>query len=505
MGKLTQFVTFEIELLLMTGVISATTMFMSSYFNSTLKVPPLVFMFLGSVCAMAVTTLVAQMVVFSLHTTSRGGPVGNTVLSEVSQGFAVVSLFMWIGMTLLMFIDVPRITSIPDHEPAASLVAVSIVIGFTIFIPFLALVVCYTALPEDENSSLVFNGSSIGVFSLLFFVLISFGSGGVTKCEPFDQSFSSMMFIILVWTYFGLLYLIEVANFKKRNPLAGLFSGDGATASNADTSSNDFSGGISFNFWRIPGAVLNGVIIISTLAFSSSAVHGIVAVVFIVVLCMHVPLLISITLSTTTVETAIPADYSDETIDNNGYGVIPSFPPMDQTNQIQGGGAWDPNGQGQYMEGYSPDAAQYAQYDQRQYAQYDPGQYAQNDPGQYAQYNQGQNAQYGPDQNVQDGQGQNVQGSQVPSMDQYQQFTPQIYTQPGQQSSEEIATAPPLSSVGAVFPANVPHHAFFGSNRPNGVLEMKLNNVGPGQGRASTAKPSTSRQRRSGHHSDIFG
>jgi hypothetical protein len=297
MGKLTQFVTFQVELLLMTATTWATILFLSHYFNSTLKIPPLVFMFIDAVSIMAAVTVVAQMFVFSSHKTRSTGDTGDTNLSQVCQGFAVVSSVMWVGLILLMFIDVPRITSIPGYEPPASLTAVGMVIGFSIFIPLLALVVCYTALPVDGSNSLLFNGSTIGVFSLLFFVMVSFGNGGVLKCEPFAGVLTGIIFNVFVWTYHILLYLIEIMNFYRWNPFKWLMSSgeDGINANPADSvdASNTFLGGFRFDFWRIPGAALNGVIILSTLAFSSSAVHGTVVIVCVAVLCMHIPLVIS--------------------------------------------------------------------------------------------------------------------------------------------------------------------------------------------------------------------
>jgi hypothetical protein len=61
-----------------------------------------------------------------------------------------------------------------------------------------------------------------------------------------------------------------------------------------------------------------------------------------------------------------------------------------------------------------------------------------------------------------------------------------------------------------VFPANVPGGSFFGSHGTNGMLQMNLNNVGRGTGlpsveKTNRRKPSTSRQRRGGHPSDVFG
>ena len=60
-------------------------------------------MILDSVCVMDVITLVAQMSAISLHKTGSCGPGTDTVFSQVSQKFAVVSLVTRIDMISLMF------------------------------------------------------------------------------------------------------------------------------------------------------------------------------------------------------------------------------------------------------------------------------------------------------------------------------------------------------------------------------------------------------------------
>jgi hypothetical protein len=355
MGKITQFVTFEIELLLLTFTVSTTIWLMSAYLNSTLKIPPMVFMFVGSICSMALVTLAAQVFVFSTRFKINGGPLGDTVLSQVCQGFAVVSSVMWIGLILIMFIDVPRISSIPEFEPAASLISASIVIGFTFLIPFLALVVCYTALPEDAHNSLLFNGSTVGAFSLLFFVVVSFGSAGVTKCDPFSGVFTNLIFFVLVWVYFGVLYLVEIANFFKWNPLKMFQSGAGNNAAQVSNSTKP-KGGIlglgraiesvlgfnhKINYWRIPGCILNGAIILSTIPFSSSHVHVTVGVVFVIVMVAHIFLIVNVDVGGATTFEVPSADTDEvpsaelETMDDNfpmkstyQYARTPSQPAL---------------------------------------------------------------------------------------------------------------------------------------------------------------------------------
>jgi hypothetical protein len=318
MGKVGQFVTFEIELILFVALVSSTLLVLSAYFNSVLRIPPVVFMFVYAICAMLLKTIGAQIFVFSSSKKVIGSDINSTVLADVSQGFAVVSSVLWVGLILLMFIDVPRITSVPDYEPENSMVAMAVAIGFTIFIPFLAIVVCYTAVPEGRSNSLVFNGSTVGVFSLLFFVLTSFGSGGVMKCGSLAGSLSGFIFTVLVCSYFVALYVIEMLDFYRWNPFKSLMS-KGQVVPPPSNIPAIFKG-IHFNVWRIPGAVVNGVIILSTIPFSHSPVHGMVVVVLLVVLGMHVPLIISIKFdhsSGETVPTAIPA----------GYDAVPSYEP----------------------------------------------------------------------------------------------------------------------------------------------------------------------------------
>jgi len=232
----------------------------------------------------------------------------------------------------LMLIDVPRITSIPGHEPAESIIAIGAVIGSTIFIPFLALVVCYTAVPESASNNLIFNGSTVGVFSLLFFVLVSYGSGGVTKCEPYSSTNSSFIFIILVVSYFTALYIIELMNFV-RNPFSWFFSG--VEVASSQTESNGLFSRFKINWWRIPGAALNGVIILSTIAFSSSDVHSFVGLVFIIVMCMHLPLIMTIKFNFNQAKSIPTAVVSGIEPNKGSYEAVPNDATVDPQNNMQ--------------------------------------------------------------------------------------------------------------------------------------------------------------------------
>jgi hypothetical protein len=138
------------------------------------------------------------------------------------------------------------------------------------------------------------------------------------KCGSLAGSLSGFIFTVLVCSYFVALYVIEMLDFYRWNPFKSLMS-KGQVVPPPSNIPAIFKG-IHFNVWRIPGAVVNGVIILSTIPFSHSPVHGMVVVVLLVVLGMHVPLIISIKFdhsSGETVPTAIPA----------GYDAVPSYEP----------------------------------------------------------------------------------------------------------------------------------------------------------------------------------
>jgi hypothetical protein len=305
-GTTTQVVTFSIEMLLMLFCTTSICWFMSYYVSSFLKIPPIVFMWTDPVSVMASVNVVGQMLIFSTRRKAPGGAFGDSILSQVSQGFAIVSSVMWVGFILLMFADVPRITSVPGSDPSASVVAGAIVIGFTFLVPVLALIISFTALPAGESNSLVFNGSTVGVLSLLFFVSVSFGSGGVMRCPPFDGAGTGLTFTVFVIVYFVLLYLTELVVFYEWSPITSLWrvltggrdNKSSKARDNGQTYFQELFGGVlgtfGISYWRVPGAALNGAIILTTLLFSSSSVHGMVGIMFVVVLALHVPLIVTI-------------------------------------------------------------------------------------------------------------------------------------------------------------------------------------------------------------------
>jgi hypothetical protein len=295
-GSIATVVTFTVENLLYTAIITSICWFASHYFN-IVRIPVVVFMFVDIVSVLAALHTVLMLIIFSMRQKKVGGAFSDCILSDMSQGFAVISSLLWLGLLLSVFIDVPRITSVPGLPSSASAVSLAIVLGFSIIIPFLAIVVTYAAVPTGGSNSLLFNGSTLGALSLIFFVLVSFGSGGVMKCAPYDGVGTSMVFSVLAVTYWVLLYLIELAVFFRFNPLTmlwNLLTGRGEQSRQLSGGPDQFPDTFSVIYWRIPGCVLNMGIIISTTAFCQSALRGSVIVVVVAVAIAHIPLIFSI-------------------------------------------------------------------------------------------------------------------------------------------------------------------------------------------------------------------
>jgi hypothetical protein len=300
----TTVVTFTVENLLYTTILTATCWFAGHYF-SILRMPAVVFMFVGTVSALVALHTVSMLLIFSVRHKSVDGAFADSMMADVSQGAAVVCSLLWWAMLLCMFIDVPRITAVVGFPSSASIVSLALVLGFSVVIPFLALVVTYAAVPAGGRNSLVFNGSTVGASSLLFFVIVSFGSGGVMKCVPYESVASSTAFCALVVSYWLLLYVTELLVFFEWNPLrvlwnimAGL---DGQTDDNAMMMQRDnepTGGGLldsfGIRYWRIAGCGLNAVIVGSTVAFSKASMYPTVGVALAVVLVAHVPLILKI-------------------------------------------------------------------------------------------------------------------------------------------------------------------------------------------------------------------
>ena len=332
-GTTATVITFTVENLLFTSILTASCWFLSNYFT-VLRMPAIVFMFVNIISVLITLHTTVMLLIFSIRHKSVDGAFSDCVLSDVSQGFAVICSLMWVGMLGCMFIDVSRITSVPGFPSSASVASLAVVIGFSVVIPLLALVVTYAAVPAGGRNSLIFNGSTVGAASLLFFVVVSFGSGGVTKCSPYDGAGTSMSFFILVVVYWSLLYIIELAVFFHFSPLMVLWNtlmgNDGQTSAMPLTNGQDFANGssdsFSISYWRIPGCVLNMVIVISTLGFSQSSVHSTIIVCVVAVAAMHVPLIITINLNGVLMQPVL----DDDKMSEMGHGAVyaPGYAPV---------------------------------------------------------------------------------------------------------------------------------------------------------------------------------
>jgi hypothetical protein len=297
-GTASSVVTYTIENILFIAILTGTCLFASHYI-SVIRLPPVAFMFVGVESVLITLQTVVMLIIFSTRHKTVDGAFADSLLSHVSQGFTVMSCLMWVGTLACVFVEVPLITSVVGFPSSASIASLAVVIGFSVVIPLLALTVTYAALPEGEINSLVFNGSTLGATSLLFFVLVSYGSGGVSKCSPYDGAGTSTTFFGLVLTYWTLLYLIEIAVHYKFSPLTALWNnlvggGDGdARMMNQD----GFVGppkAVSITFWRIPGGVLNVVTVISALGYSDQRMRYMILVFAVVIAILHVPLIITL-------------------------------------------------------------------------------------------------------------------------------------------------------------------------------------------------------------------
>lgn len=281
-------VTFTVEMLLYTAVLTGTCWFAANYF-SVLRIPALVFIFVDPVSLMMIVHVMVMLLIFSVRQKSANDAFSDCVLCDISQGFTVVCSVLWLLVLLCMFVDVPRVAAVPGFPSTASVIALGVVLGFSSVIPLLSVVVTYAGVPTGAQNSLMFNGAAVGAFSLLFFVVVSIGSGGVLKCAPYESSGSSFIFYIFVLTYWVLLYLVEVVSFFRWNPLEVMW--DSLTGGHGSQEDNGGVKFLSISFWRLSGCILNMVIVATTLVYSKPAIQGIVGVVAVAVGLVHVPLI----------------------------------------------------------------------------------------------------------------------------------------------------------------------------------------------------------------------
>ena len=293
-GSASTVVTFTIENLLYTAALTASCWFASHYFTF-LRIPALVFMFVDSVSVMASLHAVSTILIFSIRPKRVGGAFSDCVLAEASQGFAVIASLMWLGVLWCMFLDVPRITAVPGFPASASAIALAVVLGFAVVIPFLALVVTYAAVPSGSGNSLVFNGSTLGAACLLFFVTLSFGNGGVMKCSPYDGTSSGMSFGVLVFAYWCILLCVELLVFAQWDPIESIWELLGNDVTDYEYYT-DFlhSSWVHISIWRIIGCIVDIVIVASSLLYTHEPVRATVLTVMFVVAVLHVPLIFTI-------------------------------------------------------------------------------------------------------------------------------------------------------------------------------------------------------------------
>ena len=304
-GTTSTVITVAVETLLFTSLLTASCWFASHYFE-VLRMPALIFMFVDTISVMLSVHTTALFVVFSMRRKNAGGAFTDVLLAEISQGFAVVASLMWLCFLFAMFLDLPRITSVPGFAPTASVVALTVVLGFSVIIPLLALIATCASVPEGGSNTLLLNGSTVGAASLIFFVIISFGSGGVMKCSPFDDTASRFIFMVLVFWYWAMLFAIELAIFFKSNPFQAIWQMLGLesestlhSAEDDDTTVlvmliNGFNDVCSIDYWRIVGGVLNVLILATTLVFSHPGVYATVGIAMCLVVLAHIPLIFNI-------------------------------------------------------------------------------------------------------------------------------------------------------------------------------------------------------------------
>jgi hypothetical protein len=293
-GSASTVVTFMIENLVYIALLTATCWLVAHYFP-ILRIPALVFMFVDSVSVMACVHTVSTILIFSIRPKQIGGAFSDCVLAEVSQGFAIITSLMWLGFLWCIFLDVPRIASVPGFPSSASAIVVAVVLGLSVVIPFIALVVTYAAVPSGAGNSLFFNGSTVGAASLLFFVTLSFGSAGATRCIPHEDEAARLFFGILVLSYWCALLVLEAIVFLRVDVFESLWVMFGNDAETYYEYVNCVRvSWIDISVWRVFGCVLNVVIVASTGWYIKESQAQTLNIVLIVVAAVHVPMVFTI-------------------------------------------------------------------------------------------------------------------------------------------------------------------------------------------------------------------
>ena len=299
-------VTFLVEGLLYSGLLTGTSMVMAHYLEF-LQIPAAVFMFVDTVSVLASINTAIIILLFSTKFTKQGGSFTNSLIAEASQGFSVVSTIMWVALLMCLILELPRISSIPGKDASSSVIPIAIVLGLGTVIPLLSFVVTFAATPDGATNSLFFNGSTVGAVSLLFMVVASLGNGGVMKCYPYAGGGTSFIFWVLVVSYWTALYVLEVIVYCRWNPFGSMWAmltgGDRDLGKKMPTQPDEPAVGFAafwrvikqfhINYWRILGGVLNVVIVITTLNFTNSNIHSFVGLMVVIIAAVHIPLVFS--------------------------------------------------------------------------------------------------------------------------------------------------------------------------------------------------------------------
>jgi hypothetical protein len=299
----TTVVTFSVELLLYTALLTATCWFVEHY-AVFLRMPALVFLIVDPLSVMASASTGMLVLFFALGNKASSGGFADGSVAQATQGFAVAASIMWGLLLACMFIKVPHISTVPGDDPSASVFVLAVVTGFSIVTPLLAMIVTYASVPGGQRNSLVFNGAAVGSFCVLFLVILALGNGGVSKCFPYAGAGTSFVFKLLVSLYGIVLYALEIIVFSGWDPLNDLWSlvtgaptarpGSGAPQKADGDGATHFvsflGGKFGVNYWRMVGLVVNEIVLATALSFTNSDVHVLVAMTMLVVAALHVPL-----------------------------------------------------------------------------------------------------------------------------------------------------------------------------------------------------------------------
>lgn len=322
---MSKYVTFLVENCLYTAVLWASVHAIDFYLT-IVKLPALIIMLVDSFMA---TLLVHAIVVFAVISNSKSSNTGEFLsnhCAELSRGYAVVCSVLWACMLLCTTsIHVPFIAAVPGGTTASSLLSVAVVLGFGAIVPFLSILSTFVATPAGLYTSIV-NGTSISAACLVFFVLLSLGSVGTTKCSLVGSA-NSFAFYTLVCIYWAAIVLVEMVIFFKWDPVSmmfNLFKGHPSSTPSSTPSGEhrgeavvqintvspnqhsetltarivaafrDFSRLFPVsNVWRLVSGAVDFVIVWSTLGFCASDVTWAVELALLLVVALHVPMVIT--------------------------------------------------------------------------------------------------------------------------------------------------------------------------------------------------------------------